>query len=95
MLRNHPQLSTGGVLERWRDRPEERHLARLAQEEPLIQGEQLEADFQDTLDCLDRLAKEQRSSKRLQELSAKPFESLTRSEKEEYNQLVGLARAPR
>ncbi len=95
LLRNHPQLSTGGVLERWRDRPEERHLARLAQEEPLIQGEQLEADFQDTLDCLDRLAKEQRSSKRLQELSAKPFESLTRSEKEEYNQLVGLARAPR
>jgi len=42
MLRTSPHLNTGAVLERWREREEGRYLAKLVQQENLIDSDQEE-----------------------------------------------------
>ncbi len=85
LLRERPHLSTGALLEHWRGRDEERHLAALAAQELLI-GEQeevtLEAEF---LDALKQLRAQYRE-RRLEELT-EHLATLTPEQKDELKQL--------
>jgi DNA primase len=54
-LAARPHLTTGGLLERWRDRESGEHLRKLAAAEMLADQDGALAELQD---CLDRLAAE-------------------------------------
>ncbi|MCB1763838.1 MAG: DNA primase [Gammaproteobacteria bacterium] len=49
LLRMQPNITTGGLLERWRDRPEGRHLAKLIHSLPPLSAEGQAREFRDTL----------------------------------------------
>lgn len=66
LLRQHPHLSTGGILERFRDSHEGRHLAKLAAQPVLLDANGLRAEWRDTLQRLRHLADEHQL-KRLEE----------------------------
>ncbi len=54
-LARRPDISTAGLLERWRERPEAGRLGKLAAGKPLLLApEQLQAEFRDTLKRLER-----------------------------------------
>jgi DNA primase len=55
-----PGITTAGLLERWRDDPEGRHLHRLLEREDPVPEAGLEAEFDDTVRRLDALARESR-----------------------------------
>jgi DNA primase len=61
-LEGNPNLTTGALLERFRDHPSGRHLARLAADEVTDLDEGLEREFRDSLEKLRRLAEDQRFS---------------------------------
>jgi DNA primase len=77
LSRHSPHLNTGGILEHWRDRPEQQHLARLATLKPDISSEGYEPEFRD---AVQRLILKERSS------------GLSAPEKEELKQLVAGTR---
>lgn len=60
VLREAPGITTGGLLERWRDDPEGRHLHRLLEREDPVPEAGIEAEFDDTVRRLDALAREAR-----------------------------------
>lgn len=85
LLGQQPHLSTGALIEHWRDREEYRHLSALAGRLlELGDDEALEQEFDDTLARLDRFRREIR----LEALKRKPFRDLTDTEKAEFQQLL-------
>jgi DNA primase len=85
LVRANPHLSIGGILEHWRDRPEQRHLARLATARLDLPAEGLEPEF---IGAVQRLI-EQRNRQKLEGLLEKDSRSgLTDSEKHELKQLL-------
>jgi DNA primase len=60
LLRLHPDLRTGAVLERYRDHPDGRHLGRLAGEEVPELSPELEREFADAVVKLARHSEEER-----------------------------------
>lgn len=85
ICRATPNLSTAGLLERWRDRPEGEHLARLTQAE-LAGGEtERRQELLDSLISLRRMARQ----KRFEDLRRKSAAgTLTEQETMEFNQLL-------
>ncbi|GMQ96202.1 MAG: DNA primase [Gammaproteobacteria bacterium] len=59
-LEGNPHLTTGALLERFRDHESGRHLAKLATEEIPALDDGLEREFRDSLEKLQRLAEDQR-----------------------------------
>jgi len=59
LLRKHPHMSCGAVLEHWRDREEGRHLAKLARLPLAVPEDGLESELRDTRDRLEKLGEEQ------------------------------------
>ena len=49
ILRSEPNITTGALLERWRDRSEEKHLKKLINSGSELPGEGQEVEFRDTL----------------------------------------------
>jgi DNA primase len=85
LVRANPHLSIGGILEHWRDRPEQRHLARLATAPLDLPAEGLEPEF---IGAVQRLT-EQRNRQKLEDLLEKDSRSgLTASEKSALKQLL-------
>jgi DNA primase len=85
-LEDNPHLTTGALLERFRDHESARHLAKLAVEgiAPLDGG--LEQEFRDSLEKLQRLAEDQRFA----ELARKERQGqLSDAEKREFARLSG------
>ncbi len=86
-LRSHPQLTTAGLLERWRDRDECSHLTRLAAQEMLVLEEAAAAVFRDTVESLIR---QEGPDRRTETLLAKASAGgLTADEKQELRELLG------
>ncbi len=84
MLRTCPQLNTGAVLERWRDREESRYLAKLVQQENLVENDHQEQEFSDLLQQLYR----QHMTQRIEFLCNKPASEHSEAEKVELQQLL-------
>jgi len=85
-LEDNPHLTTGALLERFRDHESGRHLAKLAAEgiAPLDEG--LEQEFRDSLEKLHRLSEDQRFA----ELARKERQGqLSDAEKREFARLSG------
>jgi DNA primase len=85
-LEDNPHLTTGALLERFRDHESGRHLAKLAAEgiAPLDEG--LEQEFRDSLEKLQRLSEDQRFA----ELARKERQGqLSDAEKREFARLSG------
>ena len=59
-LDDSPNLTTGALLERFRDHESGRHLAKLAAEEVAALNQGLEQEFKEALEKLQRLAEDQR-----------------------------------
>ena len=85
ILWQHPHLSIGGILEYWRDRPEQHHLAKLA----TLPLELPEDGFAEEFCGAVQRLKEQRTRQRSEQLLFKDQETgLTESEKTELKQLL-------
>jgi len=85
-LEGNPHLTTGALLERFRDHESGRHLARLATEEIPTLNEGLEREFTDSLEKLQRLAEGQRFA----ELARRERQGqLSDTEKREFARLSG------
>ena len=85
LTRRSPQLTTGGILEHWRGRPEQQHLARLATTRLELPSEGYELEFRG---AVQRLI-EQRNSQRVEDLLAKGrLSGLSSSDKDELKQLL-------
>ena len=81
-----PRLTTGALVERYRERPVGAHLARLAGAPLLIEEEEgLEAEFADVLGRLQDTARQQRLQGLGDKARAGP---LTEAEKQEYRRLL-------
>ncbi len=86
ITRRSPNVSTGSLLEHWRGRPEEQHLARLATQPLDIPGEGYEPEF---CGAVQRLI-EQRNQQKADQLLLKERRSgLSTAEKEELKQILG------
>jgi DNA primase len=89
ILWQHPHLSTGSILEHWRDRPEQRHLAKLATLPLQVPEEGFSEEF---CGAVQRL-KERRTRQRSEQLLSKEQQTgLTESEKTELKQLLVMHR---
>ncbi len=84
MLRTSPYLTTGAVLERWRDREEGRYLAKLVQQEKLVDNDLQQQEFSDLLQQLYR----QHCTQRIAYLCNKPASEHSDAEKMELQQLL-------
>ncbi|SCZ53017.1 DNA primase [Thiohalomonas denitrificans] len=85
LVQIRPHLSTGALIEHWRERPEGPHLAKLAARElPLDDAEALQREFEETLERIEQYRLEFRRD----ELTRKPFRELTGAEKIELQQLL-------
>ncbi len=84
MLRTSPHLTTGAVLERWREREEGRYLAKLVQQENLVDNEHQEQEFRDLLQQLYR----QYRTQRIEFLCNKPTSEHSNAEKLELQRLL-------
>jgi DNA primase len=85
-LEASPNLTTGALLERFRDHESGRHLAKLAAEEITDLDEGLEREFRDSLEKLQQLAEDQRFA----ELARKGRQGqLSDAEKREFARLSG------
>jgi DNA primase len=92
ILWTHPHLSIGSILEHWRDRPEQQHLAKLATVPLELPSEGIAAEFCGAVERLN----EQRTRQRTQQLLVKEQQSrLTGPEKLELKQLLEMRRAAR
>ncbi len=83
----HPHLSTGGILEHWRDRPEQGHLAKLATLPLELPPDGLAEEF---CGAVQRLMEHRRRQRAEQLLSKETGAGLTASEKLELQQLFAL-----
>jgi DNA primase len=87
-LDDSPNLTTGALLERFRDHESGRHLAKLAAEEIAALDQGLEREFKDSLEKLQRLAEDQRFAA----LARKERQGqLSDAEKREFARLSGGA----
>ncbi len=84
MLRTSPHLTTGAVLERWREREEGRYLAKLVRQENLVPNEHQEQEFYDLLQQLHR----QHRTQRIEFLCNKPTTEHSDAEKLELQRLL-------
>jgi DNA primase len=91
-VRSNPNITTAGLIERWRGRPELPHLTRLL-EWTVIQGDEaLAAEFRDALERI----REQHVSQRLDALLAHARRhELDAAQKQELNHLLTRTRSTR
>lgn len=82
-----PEITTAGLLERWRDRPEHPHLLTLAANDLLVSDEAAPVVIGDTLRQIVRRAGPERRTEAL--LIKARGEGLTAKEKEELRELLG------
>ena len=98
LLRQRPHLTTGALLERYRDRKEGQHLKSLlprflALEEDSSDGtERLEQEFRDCLGLIVKQSQIRAADERFRELAAKGIGGLSEEEKKEFLQLTARAR---
>ncbi|HET7569924.1 MAG TPA: DNA primase [Gammaproteobacteria bacterium] len=85
-IRGRPHITTGGILEHWRQRPEGRHLEKLAAEPLLVPEEGVQQEFAGRLQQFRARPREQR----FEALRAKPLKDLSDAEKAELRALSGL-----
>jgi len=87
VARSRPDITTGGLLERWREKPAHRHLLRLASSEMLTSPEAAPGVLDDTLrEILHREGPVRRTERLLEK--ARDSE-LSSAEKEELRRLLG------
>ncbi len=87
-LKQNPHLSTGAILELWRNKEEGRHLLKLAKWNILTPEEGIKAEFFGSLNIINSLIKEQR----MESLISKSLDQLTSDERSELAELTkGLA----
>ncbi len=85
LLKLNPKFTVANILEHWRDKPEQRHLGKLAGMRPEIEEGNLVAEYRD---CLTRLVK-QAGGEKLDDLLALSRErELSADEKAELNRLL-------
>ena len=84
LLQTNPHLSTGAIIEHWRETDEGRTLAKLATREYLISQDALEREFCDMIQRVEQHHHRQR----IEYLSNKPLKELTSQEKSELRQLL-------
>jgi DNA primase len=90
--RNNPNITTAGLLERWREEPEAPHLGKLAGGELLIDTEQAGRELKDSLD---KLVREAGPDQRTDWLLRKAAESgLDPAEKQELRDLLAQRARP-
>lgn len=82
-LHAHPHLTTAGLLERWRNKENEAHLQKLALQTLSLSADELKHELKGILSQLEEVAKNQR----INELTNKPFQSLTEAERIEIKSL--------
>lgn len=85
ILGQQPHLTTAGLIENWRDTPEEKHLSKLAQQEIPGKEDDIAQEFKDTLKKLQLIAREQRRDILQQKLARN---DISNDEIIEWNQLV-------
>jgi DNA primase len=85
LLRQHPGLTTGAILEHWREREESRFLSKLAHWNPPLDDLELLADLQGHLNEIQR----QHIENRIEFLgSEQSHRQLSSAEKQEYGELL-------
>jgi len=90
--RSNPNITTAGLLERWRDKPVAQHLGTLASKELLIDDEAAGTELSDTLT---KLVMEAGPEQRTQRLLAQARESgLDATQKQELKDLLALRGKP-
>ncbi|MGQ0657132.1 MAG: DNA primase [Chromatiales bacterium] len=77
LIHNNPHLTTGGILEHWRERPDGRHLQRLLAQELTTPESGLDEEF---ISAISRLQQESLKAVRA-ELARKPLKDLSEEEK--------------
>ncbi|HET7587490.1 MAG TPA: DNA primase [Gammaproteobacteria bacterium] len=85
-IRERPHITTGGILEHWRQRPEGRHLEKLAAESLLVPEDGVREEFIGRLEQFRARPREQR----FEALRVKPLKELSAEEKAELRVLSGL-----
>nr|VFJ68449.1 MAG: DNA primase [Candidatus Kentron sp. FW] len=85
VLDQQPNISTGGLIEHFRDREFGRHLAKLAASEPPVLPEGLDQELSDAFDRLWRLLDEQRYGYLIRKSAES---SLTEAERREFSVLL-------
>jgi DNA primase len=83
-IKNNPQISSGGLVERRRGTQEGEYLAKLIAKPLNLLEEGLHREFQDTVEFLYK----QRLEQRFDELTEKPFSLLSPAEKLELQQIL-------
>jgi DNA primase len=83
-IKNNPQISSGGLVERHRGTQEGEYLAKLIAKPLNLLEEGLHSEFQDTVEFLYK----QRLEQRFDELTEKPFSLLSPAEKLELQQIL-------
>jgi len=87
VARSRPEITTGGLLERWRENSAQRHLLRLASSEMLTSSEAAPGVLGDTLrEILRREGPERRTERLLEKARSS---ELSDAEKEELRRLLG------
>ena len=89
LLRQRPDINTAGILEHWRGKPEERHLARLATTPLEIPEAGLDPEFRGAI----RRLEEQRAAQRMQQLLSRG-QALSGPDKDELKQLLASRHPP-
>jgi len=89
--RDNPNITTAGLLERWREEPEAPHLGKLASGELLIDTEQAARELKDSLD---KLVREAGPDQRTDWLLRKAASGLEPAEKQELRDLLALRARP-
>jgi len=85
ILKQHPELTTGGLLECWREREEGKSLAKLAQIEHMIPEEGIQSEFLGAIQRLHKLGHEQA----IERLIAKASQAdLSCEEKQQLDELI-------
>lgn len=89
LLNNSPELTTGGILEQWRDHPDQKQLAQLATMDIPIPQSGLEQEFLGTIDRLIKIDFDQQIEQLLDKAN---IESLTEAEKQKLQELIAKAK---
>ena len=85
LLQQNPNLTTGAILEHWREREEGRYLGKLLRQEPLVPEDGVQAQFQHILEHLEKRNLEQQAEQLLQKSR---HGSLSSEEKQRLNALL-------
>jgi DNA primase len=85
-IKNNPQISSGGLIERRRGTEEGGYLAKIIAQPLNLPEEGLHKEFQDTVEFL----RNRRLEQRFDELTNKPFSLLSPAEKLELQQLLAV-----